>query len=71
MSNMLVIENKAKRWGNSFGIVIPSEVAKKINLKEGQDLVVEIKLKKKIDAFGKFKDAKGFKEESSSHEKFW
>ncbi|MDO8460657.1 MAG: AbrB/MazE/SpoVT family DNA-binding domain-containing protein [Nanoarchaeota archaeon] len=31
---MTVIEAKVKRWGNSFGVVIPIEVIEKENIKE-------------------------------------
>ena len=71
MSNMVIIENPAKKWGNSFGFIIPSEVANKIKLKEGQILKVEIKLKKRVNAFGLFKGGKRFKEEKELNEKFW
>ena len=68
---MVVVENKAKRWGNSFGVVIPAEVARKIKLKEGQIVEVDIRLKKRVDAFGMFSGAKPFKEDKIEHENFW
>jgi len=68
---MLTVEDKARKWGNSLGIVIPSKIAKELNIKEGQPLKIEIKLKQRIDGFGKFKSAKRFKEDSSEHEKYW
>ncbi|MBI2672383.1 AbrB/MazE/SpoVT family DNA-binding domain-containing protein [Candidatus Woesearchaeota archaeon] len=33
---MEIIETKAKRWGNSIGIVIPSEIAEKEHIKENK-----------------------------------
>ena len=33
----------AKKWGNSFGIIIPNEIVKSENIKENEKLVVEIK----------------------------
>ncbi len=33
---MAETEGTIKKWGNSFGILIPSEVVKKEKLKEGQ-----------------------------------
>ena len=33
----------AKKWGNSFGIIIPHEIVKSENIKENEKLVVEIK----------------------------
>ena len=37
---MTVIEAKVKRWGNSFGIVIPAEVVNKEGIKEEQEIRV-------------------------------
>jgi hypothetical protein len=33
----------AKKWGNSFGIVIPNDIVKAENIKENEKLVIEIK----------------------------
>lgn len=72
MYNMaIIVENQARKWGNSFGIIIPAEIARKINLKEGQTVEIEIRLKRRIDAFGKFNKAKQFKEEKEAHGDFW
>ncbi len=71
MYNMVVVENQAKKWGNSFGVVIPAAVARKIKLKEGQTLKIEIRLKKRINAFGRFRKAEQFKEEKPAHKQFW
>ena len=39
---MSIIEVKAKKWGNSLGLLIPSEVAKKEKIKENQKLDIVI-----------------------------
>ena len=39
---MTVIETKVKRWGNSFGIVIPSEIVDKEGLKEEQKISIVV-----------------------------
>ena len=57
---------KLKRWGNSYGVVVPKEVVEKEGLKEGE--VVEISVRKASDIrrlFGKypFKDLQFEKEE--------
>jgi len=39
---MTVIEAKVKKWGNSFGVVIPIEVIEKEKIKENQDISVII-----------------------------
>ena len=33
---------KLKRWGNSLGLIIPSEEAKELDLRENQQVAVEI-----------------------------
>ena len=71
MYNMAIVKNTAKRWGHSLGVIIPSEIAKKIELKEGQTLEIDIRIKKGIDAFGRFKGANSFKEEKPKHKRFW
>ncbi len=47
---------KLKRWGNSFGIVVPREIMVRENLKPGEEVMFE--LRKKIlvkNAFGLLK----------------
>ena len=57
--------SKLKRWGNSFGVVVPREIVDKEGLKEGEE--VEISVRKASDIqhlFGKykFKDLQGQKD---------
>ncbi|MBS3092613.1 AbrB/MazE/SpoVT family DNA-binding domain-containing protein [Candidatus Pacearchaeota archaeon] len=40
------IETKVKKWGNSFGIVIPKEVVDKENLREGAEITITIRTNK-------------------------
>ncbi|MDO8508813.1 MAG: AbrB/MazE/SpoVT family DNA-binding domain-containing protein [Nanoarchaeota archaeon] len=35
---MTVIDVKLKKWGNSFGVVIPKEVVEKENMKEDENV---------------------------------
>ena len=47
--------SKLKRWGNSYGVVVPREIVKKEGLKEGE--LVEISVRKAVDIshlFGKY-----------------
>ncbi len=49
-------KGKLKRWGNSFGIIVPKEVVEREGLKEGEE--VEISLRKAYDVsrlFGKYR----------------
>jgi len=52
---MTIIETKVKKWGNSFGVVIPSEVIVAKQIKENEDIgVIIIKDSRKVlrDTFG-------------------
>lgn len=40
MGKMIIC--KTKKWGNSIGIRIPKKVVDELDIKEGQELVVEI-----------------------------
>ena len=71
MYNMVTVKNIARRWGHSLGFIIPSDVAKNIDLKEGQPLEIEIKLKTKINAFGKFKRGRPFNRKENERSGFW
>lgn len=41
------IEVKAKKWGNSVGIVLPNFIVKKEGINEGTELVINIQAKHK------------------------
>ena len=48
-------KSKLKRWGNSYGVVVPKEVVENEGLKEGE--LVEISVRKAADVsalFGKY-----------------
>jgi bifunctional DNA-binding transcriptional regulator/antitoxin component of YhaV-PrlF toxin-antitoxin module len=67
---MAYVSGKVKKFGDSFGIVIPAKEAKKLNLKEGEVVDALIKKKGKIDGFGIFAGARPFKEEKN-HDNLW
>lgn len=49
------IDVKVKKWGNSFGIVLPMKVVEKENLSEGKEIMVTVQSKEKTkvkDVFG-------------------
>ena len=60
-----------KKWGNSIGLVIESKTIKRLKLEAGEVVDYDIKVKKRIDAFGKFKGKKAFEEEIEAHKDFW
>ena len=60
-----MIACKTKQWGNSLGIIIPREEVIKLNLKEDQEVVVDIVKKENPlrELFGLCKDNKITREE--------
>lgn len=54
---MVMIEVKAKKWGNSIGFVIPKKIAKKENFKVGEKVDIIIIPKNNVlkETFGMFK----------------
>jgi len=54
----MAIQVKLKKWGNSLGIIIPSETLKKKKLKEGEEVIVEIEKKGLEGVFASLKDWK-------------
>jgi antitoxin component of MazEF toxin-antitoxin module len=48
-------KSRLKRWGNSYGIVVPKEIVEKEGLKEGE--LIEISVRKASDVerlFGRY-----------------
>ncbi len=66
---MVLVESKAKKWGNSIGFIVSKEILNKMDLHEGEKIVMDIKRKKRIDGFGLFRGAKKFLE-FKEHESF-
>ncbi len=64
-------KSKLKRWGNSFGVIVPKEVVEKEGLKEGE--LVEISVRKASDIrrlFGKY-PFKNLQEQKEAMRKGW
>ena len=55
------IRTKVKKWGNSFGIVIPMEIVTKRNLKENSDVSVTIEPSNTMTVGDVFELARKFK----------
>ncbi len=64
------ISGEVKKWGNSLGLVIPVKIARKLRIKEGESVDVDIRKKAKIDGFRIFAGARHFREEKE-HEDLW
>lgn len=59
-----MIACKTKRWGNSLGLIIPSETVQDLSLHENQEIVIEITLTNPLkELFGFGKDNKITKKE--------
>jgi len=56
----MTIEVKTKKWGNSIGIIIPSEAVEKLNIKPEEKIVIEINRKENVlaEMFGTMKSKK-------------
>jgi antitoxin component of MazEF toxin-antitoxin module len=39
---MITSKSRVKRWGNSFGVLIPKEMVEKEGLKEGEEVGVSV-----------------------------
>ena len=39
---------KTKKWGNSLGVLIPSDVVKSLNLSDEQEIIIDIKPKTNV-----------------------
>ena len=47
------IRTQLRRWGNSLGIIVPSDILKIKNLREGEEVIITVEKKKKIhELFG-------------------
>jgi antitoxin component of MazEF toxin-antitoxin module len=66
-----MVEVEVREWGNSFGVILPKEKLKKLGVRKGDRIEIEIMLKKRRDGFGIARGAKPFEEEKEGHEKFW
>jgi len=56
------VDVRVKRWGNSFGIVLPIRVVEKEKLSEGKEIIITIQSKEKTkvkDVFGILKKELG------------
>lgn len=52
-----------KKWGNSLGVIIDNSVSKKLDLKEGEKISLDILPKKRFSGFGILKTRERFERE--------
>ena len=43
-----VLNVKAKQWGSSIGVIIPSETVDELSIRPGEELIVEIQRKQNV-----------------------
>lgn len=56
---MSEIITRTKKWGASLGIIIPSEVVKEEKIREGDEVIIEVRKKKTAQQlFGSLKGAR-------------
>ena len=67
----MALEVKTKKWGNSIGIIIPSEAVEKFNIKPEEKIIIEISKKGNIlqEMFGTMKSNKTSKQMISESRK--
>ena len=53
----MAIQVKTKKWGNSIGIIIPSETIERFNIRPEEEIIIEIEKKNNLleELFGKAK----------------
>lgn len=66
-----MVEVELREWGNSIGVILPSEKLKKLNLHKGDKVEIEIIAKRRLNGFGISAGAESFEEEKEVHEEFW
>ncbi len=54
------IQVKTKQWGNSIGIIIPSEIVERWSIKPEENIVIEIEKRENVlkELFGSLKSKK-------------
>lgn len=60
----MAVEVKTKKWGNSIGIIIPSETVERLDIKPEERIVVEISKESNVlkEMFGTMKSEKTAKQ---------
>ena len=67
---MTMAEVRVKEWGNSYGVILPKDLVKHMEINKGDTIKIDIIKKRKIDGFGMLRGIGKFEEEEISHEEF-
>ena len=62
---------EVRKWGNSFGVVIPKDKVAELGLSEKDLIVINILKKEKVSGFGIVAGKKPFEREEPEHEDLW
>ena len=59
----MAVEVKTKKWGNSIGVIIPSETVERLNIKPEEKIIIEVSKNENVlkEMFGKAKFKKSSK----------
>ena len=77
MATEMAIEAKAKKWGNSVGIIIPAEAVARLKIHQGETLQLELRKTGSVlrDMFGSSRSRRRtkdiLKEVRQSHASKW
>lgn len=64
---MVSINTKVRKWGNSFGIVLPKKIVERDNIQEGLDITITIEPSNKTDVGDLFNLSKKNNFKSKKH----
>ena len=66
------IQGTLRRWGNSFGIVVPVEIVRENRLREGEETTIKVERNKGIkEMFGSLKLKKSAQQIKDELRKEW
>jgi len=67
----MVVRVKTKQWGNSLGVIIPSETVKDLSIAPGEELIVDFKKKEHVltELYGALKFDKNWEKEFQKERK--